>query len=177
MSHLGLDLPFAIKKSHNVQSGSVSTPFGRRPMTLTLVKGELEHRDAPEGTSVDKWRVYRDICEGRERLGVTDRSLAILNAFLSFYPEPDLSGGRLLIVFPSNVQLSLWANGISGATLRRHLAVLVDTARIIRNDSPNGKRHARRGEGGAPETAFRYLRDLTRRAERGESRLARCWWL
>ncbi|KAA0693709.1 replication initiation protein RepC [Neorhizobium sp. P12A] len=139
-----------------MQSGSVSTPFGRRPMTLALVKGQLQNRDAPADVSIDKWRVYRDICECRERLGVTDRSLAILNALLSFHPEQELMGGHPLVVFPSNVQLSLRANGMSGATLRRHLAILVETGLIIRNDSPNGKRYARRDKAGALETAFGF---------------------
>ena len=45
------------------------------------------------------------------------------------------------------------------ATLRRHLACLVDAGLIIRRDSPNGKRFARRGQGGAIEDAFGF--DLT----------------
>ena len=45
------------------------------------------------------------------------------------------------------------------ATLRRHLAALVEAGIIIRNDSPNGKRYARKGKGGTIETAFGF--DLT----------------
>ena len=139
-----------------MQSGSVTTPFGRRPMTLALVKGQLESRQTkPEGTA-DKWRVYRDACEARERLGITDRALAILNALLTFHPEQELSGNQTLVVFPSNAQLSLRANGIAGTTLRRHLASLVDCGLIIRNDSPNGKRYARRDDAGSVEEAFGF---------------------
>jgi replication initiation protein RepC len=45
------------------------------------------------------------------------------------------------------------------ATLRRHLASLVEAGLIIRRDSPNGKRYARRGQGGEIENAFGF--DLT----------------
>ncbi len=45
------------------------------------------------------------------------------------------------------------------ATLRRHLAMLVEAGLILRRDSPNGKRFARRGQGGAIEDAFGF--DLT----------------
>ncbi|NLS07188.1 replication initiation protein RepC [Rhizobium sp. P32RR-XVIII] len=139
-----------------MQSGSVSTPFGRRAMTLALVKGQLQTRKANTEGTVDKWRVYRDACEARERLGVTDRALAILSALLSFHPDQELSGDGSLVVFPSNAQLSLRANGITGTTLRRHLASLVESGLVIRNDSPNGKRYARRGDAGTVEEAFGF---------------------
>ena len=45
------------------------------------------------------------------------------------------------------------------ATLRRHLACLVEAGLIIRRDSPNGKRYARRGQDGEIENAFGF--DLT----------------
>ena len=64
-----------------------------------------------------------------------------------------------LVVFPSNDQLALRAHGMAPATLRRHLAVLVDCGLLIRRDSPNGKRYARKGQGGVIETAFGF--DLT----------------
>jgi replication initiation protein RepC len=44
-------------------------------------------------------------------------------------------------------------------SLRRHLAVRVESGLIIRRDSPNGKRYARKGEGGEIEKAFGF--DLT----------------
>ena len=49
----------------------------------------------------------------------------------------------------ANDQLSHRANGMSSATLRRHLAVLVSCGLVIRRDSPNGKRYARRRPGRA----------------------------
>ena len=56
------------------------------------------------------------------------------------------------------------------ATLRRHLAALVDCGLIIRRDSPNGKRFARKGRGGAIEMAFGFeLSPLVARAEEFEA--------
>ncbi len=78
------------------------------------------------GKSVDKWKVYRDICDARSLLGLRDRALSVLNALLSFYPEICLAEGSNLVVFPSNAQLATRANGIAGTTLRENLAVLVD---------------------------------------------------
>lgn len=49
-------------------------------------------------------------------------------------------------------------HGKAPATLRR-LASLVEAGLIIRRDSPNGKRFARRGQGGEIESAFGF--DLT----------------
>ena len=83
----------------------------------------------------------------------------MLNALLTFHPETTLTGDEDLIVFPSNDQLALRAHGMPPATLRRHLAALVDCGLVIRRDSPNGKRYARKGQGGAIETAFGF--DLT----------------
>ncbi|RVK09860.1 replication initiation protein RepC, partial [Sinorhizobium medicae] len=61
-----------------------------------------------------------------------------------------------LIVFPSNLQLSLRAHGMAEATLRRHLAALVDAGLVARKDSPNGKRYARKTRDGAIGTAFGF---------------------
>lgn len=136
-----------------------TTPFGRRPMTLgQLARQNAARAVAPEG-QVQKWQVFRDITEGKARLGVSDRSLAVLNALLSFHPETLLSAGNELVVFPSNRELSLRAHGMAPATLRRHLAALVEAGLVIRRDSPNGKRYARKGPGGVIETAYGF--DLT----------------
>ncbi|TAV24583.1 plasmid replication protein RepC [Rhizobium ruizarguesonis] len=139
-----------------MQVGSVTTPFGRRPMTLALVRGQLATADIKPGKSVDKWKVFRDACEARIVLGLTDRALSVLNALLSFYPEQQLSDERGLIVFPSNNQLTVRAHGITGTTLRRHLAALVDAGLIIRKDSPNGKRYAHKDGSGSIKDAFGF---------------------
>ena len=139
-----------------MQIGNVTTPFGRRPMTLALVKRQVATAEADKDRPVDKWKVFRDACEARSLLGVQDRALAVLDALLTFHPVGELSSDRAMVVFPSNAQLSVRAHGIAGTTLRRHLAALVDAGLIIRRDSPNGKRYARKDRAGEIESAFGF---------------------
>ncbi|WP_353646521.1 plasmid replication protein RepC [Mesorhizobium sp. WSM2239] len=139
-----------------METHTSTTPFGRRSMTLAMLAAQNDAKDIPEGTVADKWQVYRDLCEGKRIIGVGDRALAVLNALLSFYPDSELSGENGLIVFPSNAQLSLRAHGMADATLRRHLAALIDCGLITRRDSPNGKRYARKHRGGEIEEAFGF---------------------
>ncbi|MDX8327165.1 plasmid replication protein RepC (plasmid) [Agrobacterium rosae] len=139
-----------------MQTGSVTTPFGRRPMTLALVKRQVATNDIKAGKTVEKWKVFRDASEAREELGLQSNSLAVLDALLSFYPENELRQDAQLVVFPSNAQLILRAHGMAGATLRRHLALLVDAGLIVRKDSANGKRYARKNGVGEIENAFGF---------------------
>ena len=139
-----------------MQVGSVTTPFGRRPMTLAMVANQVLAQETEPDTSVDKWKLYRSLCEARSRLGVTDRALAVMNALLSFYPKNELSVENGLVVFPSNAQLSLRAHGMAEQTLRRHLAVLVQAGLLSRKDSANGKRYARRDRAGSIDEAFGF---------------------
>ena len=136
-----------------------TTPFGRRPMTLGMISSQAAARAVPKDATVHKWHVFQDIKDARLALGATDRGLAILNALLSFHPDTALYGDSELIVWPSNEQLIGRANGMSPATLRRHLANLVDCGLVIRRDSPNGKRFARKGQGGEIEQAYGF--DIT----------------
>jgi replication initiation protein RepC len=139
-----------------METGYITTPFGRRPMTLALVKRQMTTEQTVAATSVDKWRVFRDVGDARSRLGLQDRALAVLNALLSFFPAAELSSEKNLIVFPSNAQLSTRANGIAGTTLRKCLGTLVEAGIIIRKDSPNGKRYARKGDEGDIEDAYGF---------------------
>jgi replication initiation protein RepC len=125
-------------------------------MSLALMAARFEADAIPEGKAAGKWQVYRDLCEGKSIIGVGDRALAVLAALLSFYPDDELSEENGLIVFPSNRQLSLRAHGMAHATLRRHLAALLEHGLILRRDSPNGKRFARKGRGGEVEDAFGF---------------------
>lgn len=135
-------------------------------MSLALMAAHMEAREIPEGKAVDKWQVYRDLCEGKSVIGVGDRSLAVLAGLLSCHPDDELSEENGLIVFPSNRQLSLRSHGMANATLRRHLAALLECGIILRRDSPNGKRYARKGRGGELEDAFGFsLAPLLARAE------------
>lgn len=142
-----------------MQTGHVTTPFGRRPMSLALVKGQMAIADPDPGVRIEKWKVFRDVCEARERLGLQDRALAVLDALLTFYPHGELDTSCRLVVFPSNAQLSVRAHGITETTLRRQLAALVDAGLILRRDSPNGKRYAHRNRDGEIEQAYGF--DLT----------------
>jgi replication initiation protein RepC len=151
-----------------------TTPFGRRPVTLGQIAAQLRVKrtvdDAGKPGSnapaaVNKWHMFRTLTEIRERLGVSDRSLSVLNALLSFHPETALSlpkgatsvaddvdssdgegasSSCGLVVFPSNKALGQRAHGMVSTTLWRHLTVLVQAGLIIRRDSPNGKRYARK---------------------------------
>jgi replication initiation protein RepC len=148
-----------------MQSGNVTTPFGRRPMTLALVKGQLDAAGPRPERAVEKWKVFRDVAEARQLLGLQDRAVAVLDALLTFYPGNELKPDGSLVVFPSNAQLSIRAHGIAGTTLRRHLAALVEAGLIHRRDSPNGKRYAHRDNGGQIEQAFGFdLEPLVSRA-------------
>ena len=150
-----------------MQTGHVTTPVGRRPATLALVKGQLAITAPSPGARVEKWKVFRDVCEARERFGLQDRALAVLDALLTFYPEPQLDQDHGLVVFPSNAQLSVRAHGITESTLRRQLGALVDAGLIQRRDSPNGKRYAHRSRDGVIEQAYGFDLSplLTRAAE------------
>jgi replication initiation protein RepC len=171
-----------------------TTPFGRRPLSLAMVASEAAaqaYRAKPNATEtvVHKWRLFRALTEAKELLGVTDRALSVLHALLSFHQETALTlpgsdakkaGGAEegdaeapslgIVVFPSNKELSIRAHGMAPATLRRHLACLVEAGLVIRRDSPNGKRFARRGQGGEIEDAFGFdLTPLVARAEEIEN--------
>ncbi|EHS52051.1 replication protein C [Rhizobium sp. PDO1-076] len=145
---------------------SVTTPFGRRPVTLALVRRQQAVCEIPISKSVDKWKVFRDASVAMELLGLQSSSLSVLDALLTFFPEKELRGNAQLVVFPSNIQLSLRAHSMPGSTLRRHLGSLVDAGLIIRKDSANGKRFARKGADGDVESAFGFdLSPLLARAE------------
>ena len=171
-----------------------TTPFGRRPLTLAMVASQAAteaFRARPDAAEkvIHKWRLFRALTEAKEPLGVTDRALSVLHALLSFHQETALTlpgsdakkaGGSEegdaeaqstgIVVFPSNRELSIRAHGMAPATLRRHLACLVEGGLIIRRDSPNGKRFARRGQGGEIEDAFGFdLMPLVVRAEEIET--------
>lgn len=153
-----------------METGIATTPFGRRPMSLAMLAAQNESREIPKGRVVDKWQVYRNLCEGKSIIAIGDRALAVLNALLSFYPDSELSEENGIIVFPSNAQLSLRAHGMPDSTLRRNLAELVDCGLVIRRDSPNGKRYARKGRGGEIEEAFGFsLAPLLARAQEFEA--------
>src|SRR5215210_6595228 len=136
-----------------------TTPFGRRSLSLAMVTAQAVAKACPKDATAHKWRVFRNLTEAKDCLGLSDRALAVLSALLTFHPDTALTPGQDLVVFPSNRELSVRAHGPAPATLRRALAQLAEAGLVIRRDSPNGKRYARKGEGGAIEQAFGF--DLT----------------
>ena len=152
-----------------MQPRQPTTPFGRRTLTLAHVATQMAVSSRRPDKVVHKWQIFRAICTARPKLGVSERALAVLNALLSFYPETTLTGDDELIVFPSNEQLCLRTHGMPPSTLRRQIAVLVDAGLVVRRDSPNGKRYARKGRGGKITLAFGFdLAPLVARAEEFE---------
>ncbi|PPQ34923.1 replication initiation protein RepC [Rhodoblastus acidophilus] len=146
-----------------------TTAFGGRSLKLAHVASQTAAKTRPPEKAVHKWTVFHAICAARPRLGLSERALTVLNALLSFHPETVLTGDGL-VVFPSNKQLSLRAHGMASATLRRHLAMLVDVGLIVRRDSPNGKRYARKDRAGEIEVAFGFdLSPLVARADEFEA--------
>ncbi|SCB50338.1 plasmid replication protein RepC [Rhizobium multihospitium] len=133
------------------------SPFGSRPLSSGMLKTNALVRDCAPGTQVRKWSVFRDISAARPALGIPDRALIVLNALLSFHPEATLTAGAPdVVVFPSNRHLSLRSHGMAASTLRRHLAALVDHGLILRRDSPNGKRFARKSADGEVEVCYGF---------------------
>lgn len=124
-----------------------------------MVAAQASAKACPTDAAGHKWKVFRNLTEAMDRLGLSDRALAVLSALLTFHPDTALTPGVDIVVFPSNRELSIRAHGPAPATLRRALALLVETGIVIRRDSPNGKRYVRRGEGGQVEQAFGF--DLT----------------
>ena len=149
-----------------MQTGNAfTTPFGRRSLSLGMLATQAQAQEIDPEASIDKWKLFRSLCEARALIGISDRALVVLNALLTFYPQTELSESTGLVVFPSNAQLSLRAHGMAPATLRRHLSALVETGLIFRKDSPNGKRYARKARAGEGGEAFGFsLAPLVSRA-------------
>ncbi|MEN3214022.1 plasmid replication protein RepC [Methylorubrum populi] len=148
----------------------ITTPFGARALTAAQVAAQADATGRPAGIVAEKWRVLHDLTAIRVSLGLSAATLVVLEALLTFHPEtmlaPDPEADSDLVVFPSNKTLAARARGLSEAALRRHLSALVEAGLVIRRDSPNGKRYARRGEGGLVTQAYGF--DLTPLALRAE---------
>lgn len=138
-----------------------TTPFGQRPVTSGLLAIQALAESPAPSRIPDKWVLLRDLTAARAKFGVSDRDLAVLSALLSFHPGTKLEDDDRLVVFPSNASLSDRAHGMAESTLRRHLAALVNAGLIVRRDSANGKRYARRNPSGGIDHAFGFdLRPL-----------------
>ncbi|MGB7433504.1 MAG: plasmid replication protein RepC [Ahrensia sp.] len=134
-----------------------TTPFGARPLSAAVFQITENNRTTQKrladptrhGTGnragrADKWQLLRALTVAKQRIGVSDRAIAVLEALCSFQKGAELDGTVELIVFPSNAELCNRLRGMAQSTLRRHLAALVDAGLILRRDSANGKRYCRR---------------------------------
>ncbi|WP_417211147.1 plasmid replication protein RepC [Antarctobacter sp.] len=138
-------------------------PFRR---SLDAVLLDHHRRAAQDGpVSVDKWQALRLLSAARARFGLTHQALAVLQALLSFHPETELSADRPAVVHPANATICDRLNGMPCSTMRRHLARLVDAGVLLRRDSPNGKRYARRVAGHKVAYGFDLAPLRTRFAE------------
>ena len=142
-------------------------PTGARQPAALLARPLTHLTEAQKKSSApNKWHVVRMVAELKSELELTDRSIALLSALLSFYPKAELerdsrAGDVSLIVFPSNKQLSLRAHGMAEKTMRRHLQRLLEVGLIARRDSPNGKRYAQRSLSDDQKMAQAYGFDLS----------------
>lgn len=118
--------------------------------------------ERPAGQSPDKWEILRDLACARAVFGLSERTISVLQALLSFHPARTLDGPTL-VVFPSNRAICERLHGMACSTMRRHLGLLVECGVIARRDSPNGKRYARRGH--APAIFGFDLAPLAARAQ------------
>ncbi|OKP67122.1 replication initiation protein RepC [Ensifer adhaerens] len=158
----------------------VTTPFGGRSMTLGMLASQILAREIEPGKTAAKWELFRALCDAKASFGLSERSLSVLNALLTFYPHDEISIENGLVLFPSNAQLSRRAHGMAEATLRRHLAALIEAGVLSRKDSANGKRYARKGHGGSISEAFGFsvapllarAEDITRLAAEAEAERA-----
>lgn len=139
------------------------TPFGRPVDSGLLAHVVRAETDDLPPAGIDKWEVLRELGVAARKLGVGDRELTVLQALLSFHPGQTLGPEGELVVFPSNASICARLNGMPCSTMRRHLAGLVRAGLILRRDSPNGKRYARRSSGEA--FGFDLTPLLTRFAE------------
>src|SRR4051794_41765162 len=79
-----------------------TTPFGRRPLSLAMVAAQAAAKACPDEATAHKWRVFRNLAEAKDRLGLSDRALAGLSALLTVHPGTARTPGDDIVVFPSN---------------------------------------------------------------------------
>ncbi len=130
----------------------------------------LEHQAHATGelppNGVNKWEALRELAAARTVFGLSDRDMSVLQALVSFHQATILGGNdKDLVVHPSNKAICERLNGMPCSTMRRHLAHLVAAGIVVRRDSPNGKRYARRYGGEKISFGFDLTPLATRFAE------------
>lgn len=138
-----------------------TTPFGARPVTACLLENQARGLDVAPFAKVDKWDVLNALSVIAPDQGLGGRTISVLQVLLTFHPDRDLADGKPMVVFASNNAICKRAHNMPESTLRRHISALVNAGLILRHDSPNGKRYARRDQGGQITRAFGFdLRPL-----------------
>ena len=90
-----------------MQTGNVTTPFGRRSMTLAMFNTQITTSAPVENSSSQvRWDVIKSIRVAKPLLGITDRSITLLAALLSCHREGERADGSELVVWPSNEALT-----------------------------------------------------------------------
>lgn len=120
------------------------TPF-RRPINAAILHYQAAAQQDLPPSGVNKWEALRELAAARIAFGLSDRDLSVLQALVSFHQATIVGGNHSeTVVYPSNKAICERLNGMPCSTMRRHLANLVQTGFVVRRDSPNGKRYARR---------------------------------
>jgi replication initiation protein RepC len=120
------------------------TPF-RRPINAGILHYQAAAQQDLPPSDVNKWEALRELAAARIAFGLSDRDLSVLQALVSFHQATIVGGNHSeTVVHPSNKAICERLNGMPCSTMRRHLANLVQTGFVVRRDSPNGKRYARR---------------------------------
>ena len=121
-----------------------SAPFRQRD------KEALSADNSPFGSLPERHIVIDIVRKAAPLLGLKPPVIATLDAMLSCLPPKRTHH----TVFASNETLAFRRDGISDRTIRRHAAELLAAGLLIRQDSPNRKRFARRKEGAALRFGF-----------------------
>ncbi|EAQ02620.1 replication initiator RepC [Pseudooceanicola batsensis HTCC2597] len=138
------------------------TPF-RRTIDAAILKHQAATQEELPPTGANKWEILRELAAARVAFGLSDRDLTVLQVLVSFHQATILGDNDSeFIVHPSNKAICERLNGMPCSTMRRHLSNLVQAGFVVRRDSPNGKRYARRY--GGEKIAFGFdLSPLVRR--------------
>jgi len=96
---------------------------------------------------ISKWEILRELATARRHFDLSDRDMTVLQALLSFWPKTELDPTAEMVIHPSNRSICERLNGMANSTMRRYLGRLVAAGLLLRRDSPNGKRYARRYAG------------------------------
>jgi len=113
---------------------------------------------AAKSTPKPQWKVLGDLVTGMRYLPINAGAVATLRALLSCRMD---SG---TIVYAGNRSLAKRADGMQERTLTRHLSHLCKTGFLVRKNSPNGKRFAKKRTQGKVEVFGIDLAPLFERA-------------